>query len=238
MKKIISAGLATILAASALSTAAFADEFTMTAESILAKPAIKVTLPKSMAFVFNPYELNVDIKGKVVKAADGETEHKTVLVPSYVFNTGEGAINDAWAITNGTGAPLQAAVYAYAENKTGSEFKVLNLGDNTALGEKERALYVKLTVSSDDTEATVGNEGVVALKGEKLDTKTKSIWLETNGATTVSSFNETLKVGFDLTDEGCKTAKGTNKTAWTDKDAAKINFIFAFELSEPVAEEP
>lgn len=230
MKKIISAGLATILAASALSTAAFADEFTMTAESILAKPAIKVTLPKSMAFVFNPYQLKVNLKGAVDNTEAGKGGTGFTVVPSYLFETDA----TGWDIINGSGAPLKAAIVAYAINKTDAEFQVIDATADLP-GAAKRALKVKITANEDN---------VVTLQNvtEKVDTKTKSIWDETDdgaGAKVLKGDNAIAadgKLTIALDTEETVTAHAANDTSsWSDKDAVKINFIFGFDLEEPEA---
>lgn len=138
MKKLISAGLASILAISALSAAAYADEQTIVASGVVAKPAIKVTLPKSMAFVFNPYGLTVDIKGKVSTEVDnGKTGNdravlnNTIIVPSYQF---EATTKDiGWLVTNnaGAGANIKMAVYAYAKNETTATMEVYDATNTT-----------------------------------------------------------------------------------------------------------
>lgn len=215
MKKIISAGLATILAASALSTAAFADEFTITAESVLAKPAIKVTMPKSMAFVFNPYGLQVTAKG-AIDTTNGKTG---TLIGSYAYETTD---NTGWTVANTTGTALKAAVYAYTINKDGAEFAVIDKSGTLPTGAK-RSLKVALTAKGDDDAAAV------ALKTAKLDTKTNSIWDDENGATIIDSVTDKLIVAFD--NENSVAAKAETDV-WSEKDAVKINFIFAFELAE------
>lgn len=214
MKKIISAGLATILAASALSTAAFADEFTITAESVLAKPAIKVTMPKSMAFVFNPYGLQVTAKG-AIDTTNGKTG---TLIGSYAYETTD---NTGWTVANTTGTALKAAVYAYTINKDGAEFAVIDKSGTLPTGAK-RSLKVALTAKGDDDAAAV------ALKTAKLDTKTNSIWDDENGATIIDSVTDKLIVAFD--NENSVAAKAETDV-WSEKDAVKINFIFAFELA-------
>ena len=218
MKKIISAGLATILAVSALSTAAFAEEYTMTAESTLAKPAVKVTMPKSMAFVFNPYGLKVNAKG----AIDASGQEGT-LIGSYAFATETGADTSGWAITNGTGTPLKAAVYAYAENKDGAEFVVVDKAATPATSAK-RSLKVALTAKADE-----GDAADITLGSAKLDTKTASIWDTDNGSTVIDSVETKLVVSFD-NENSVATKRDTD--VWSDKDAVKLNFIFGFELAD------
>ena len=218
MKKIISAGLATILAVSALSTAAFAEEYTMTAESTLAKPAVKVTMPKSMAFVFNPYGLKVNAKG----AIDASGQEGT-LIGSYAFATETGADTSGWAITNGTGTPLKAAVYAYAENKDGAEFVVVDKAATPATSAK-RSLKVALTAKADE-----GDAADITLGSAKLDTKTASIWDTDNGSTVIDSVETKLVVSFDNENS---VATKADTDVWSDKDAVKLNFIFGFELAD------
>ena len=219
MKKIISAGLAAILAASALSTAAFAEEFTMSAEGVLAKPALKITMPKSMAFVFNPYGLKVaDAKGTI----NASSTNTATLLGSYKFDTTTGADTSGWVITNATGADVKAAVYAYSIDKDATKFTVVD--DAAAAPSIDKYVKVGLQAKADDLDAVD-----VALQKAKLDTKTASIWDTANHSVVVDKVESKLVISFD--EENCAAVKTATDT-WTEKDAVKIDFIFGFELAE------
>lgn len=178
MKKIISAGLASILAISALSTAAFAEDTTIVAEGILAKPAIKVTMPKSMAFVFNPYKLVVDAKGKVgTKITAGEngtgaTLNDAYVVPSYIFD--ETTKNAGWIITNNTGAAIKAGIVAYSAIDANAAFRVLDVGAASSdvpaasSGKKALKVAIKATAAVNATGAyNFGDSNAVDIKVHK-----------------------------------------------------------------------
>lgn len=219
MKKIISAGLAAILAASALSTAAFAEEFTMSAEGVLAKPALKITMPKSMAFVFNPYGLKVaDAKGTI----NTSSENTATLLGSYKFDTTTGADTSGWVITNATGTAVKAAVYAYSIDKDATKFTVVD--DAATAPTIEKYVKVGLQAKADDLDAVD-----VALQKAKLDTKTASIWDTANNSVVINSVQSKLVISFD--EENCSVVKPATDT-WTEKDAVKIDFIFGFELAD------
>ena len=232
MKKIISAGLATILAASALTTAAFADEVKITAEGTVAKPAIKVTMPKSMAFVFNPYGLKVDVKGKI-DATNGKADK---MVGSYAFEAVE-ADQAGWKIVNATGADLQVAVYAYSTNKADAEFLVLDTSETVVPeeGDGKRAVKVELTAG-----------GVaIPLQKDALAAGTK-LWSVADAEAKLASAENTKKLAaLTALPAGTAEAPGSlyisvagetvnpDKLIWSEKDAVKINFVFGFELQEP-----
>lgn len=219
MKKIISTILAGVLAVSALATTAFAEDYKITAEGIVAKPAIKVTLPKTMNFVFNPYKLKVDDKGKI----DAENGKAEIVVCSY-----NNEAKDAWVITSTTGADLKAAIYAYAENKEGATFLVYDktvTTSDTATDKKSLKLEIKAKGEAETT---------VKLQNVALDTKTTPLWEEANkasGATAfiVAKFNESKPLQITMTGE----TKNAGKLVWDEKDTCKVNFIFGFEYADP-----
>jgi len=236
MKKIISAGLATILAASALTTAAFADEVKITAEGTVAKPAIKVTMPKSMAFVFNPYGLKVDVKGKI----DATNGKETTMVGSYAFETVE-ADQAGWKIVNATGADLQVAVYAYSTNKADAEFLVLDKNaveaDVPAAESGKRAVKVELQAG----------DVAIPLQKDALAAGTK-LWSVAAADAALASADNTKKLAaLTELEAGTADAPGAlyisvagetvnpDKLIWSEKDAVKINFVFGFEIKEPDA---
>ena len=190
------------------------DIMTMTAEGVLAKPALKITMPKSMSFVFNPYGLTVNEKG----AIDNDAGISGTLVGSYAFDPTD---NSGWHITNSTGTPVKAAVYAYALNKNPAEFEVI---DRTGSSDAKRSLKVALAAKADS-----GDAAVVSLKGEKLDTKAKSIWSLTNGSTVIEQVENKLYIYFDT--DNCSAVKEASDS-WSEKDIVKIDFIFAFELTD------
>jgi hypothetical protein len=215
MKKIISATLASILAVSALSTFAFAEDATTVADSYpveavgtLAKPPIKVAMPKSFAFVFNPYGLKVDSKGKI--AADGASD---IVVAAW-----SDAAAKTWDIINNTGANLQAAVYAYAKNEADATFLV---SDKTvtalAANSGKKALKVEITAG----------ETTVKLANAALET---NIWTEANKPSGATAFL-VPKIVDKLSVSMTGTVENPDKLQWTTEDAPKVNFIFAFDFS-------
>lgn len=217
MKKIISTILAGVLAVSALATTAFAEDIKITAEGIVAKPAIKVTMPKTMNYVFNPYKLKVDAKGKI-----SETGKADIVVCSY----DEG--KTAWEITSTTGADLKAAIYAYALNKDDATFLVLDKTDSSKDTDKtKKILKLEITAKGADT-------ATVKLQNVALDTKTTPLWEEANkesGATAfvVKKFNDETPLQVSMTG----TTVNAGKLVWEEKDTSKVNFIFGFEYADP-----
>ena len=194
----------------------------MSAEGVLAKPALKITMPKSMAFVFNPYGLKVaDAKGTI----NASSENTATLLGSYKFDTTTGADTSGWVITNATGADVKAAVYAYSVDKDATTFSVQNK-DYTApaSGAPKRYVKVALKAKADALDAVD-----VALQKTKLDTKTASIWDTANNSVVVDKVESKLVISFD--EENCSATKDAKDT-WTEKDAVKIDFIFGFELAD------
>ena len=86
-KRIISAALASLMAVSALSTSAFAElakaDQTIKGTGVTAVPTLKVTMPKSMSYIINPYKLTVDAKGKAVAADDANLAGNAQVIPVY-----------------------------------------------------------------------------------------------------------------------------------------------------------
>ena len=230
MKKIISAGLAAILAASALSTAAFAEDFTVTATSTLAKPAIKVTMPKSMAFVFNPYGLTVDLKGKVTteQQKDGDTVlNNAVVVPSYQYDTT--TAGKGWKVDNQSGAVLKAAIYAYAINADSAEFKVFDEGDTTNAKDTDATKILAVTIKATGASSTATT---VKMQNAELAADT-TIWKEANKASGGTAFKVdqfTAEKPLYVTMSGKTFNK--DKLTWAETDVANINFIFSFDFAD------
>lgn len=224
MKKIISATLASILAVSALSAVAFAEEttaantYSIEAAGTVAKPAIKVTLPKSMAFVFNPYKLSIDAKGKI---ATGDGSSNDVIVGAWTDTT-----NKSWDIINGAGTDLKAAVYAYATKAVGDDFEVVDATGTPTTTKKGLKLTIQAAGGTDGTAAAA-----VKLQENALAEGT-TIWAAA-AATTPTA----LKVA-KVTDKLQITMTGTTTNAatpleWTEDDKPTVNFLFAFDFADP-----
>ncbi len=236
MKKIISAACAAILAVSAFATTAFAEDFTMTAESVVAKPAIKVTLPKSMAFVFNPYGLTVDIKGKITTDSTGSD---AIAACSYLFDTT--TADKGWVITNNSGAKLKAAVYASSVNADDAKFVTVDKTDTEVLpaaADTKRGL--RLEVKAGTATVFVHKAALTLAEGKTLfDYAATTAKLNGDGSsdsTKPATLIEEIAAGttdapgtLGIKMEGTIQNKG--KMTWETTDVSKVNFVFAFDFA-------
>lgn len=236
MKKIISAALAAILAVSALSTSAFAESFTMTAESVVAKPAIKVTMPKSMAFVFNPYGLKVDVKGKITTEDSGS---EAIAACSYLFDAT--TKEKGWVITNNSGAKLKAAIYASSVNADDAKFVTVDKTDTEVLAAAatdKRGL--RLEVKAGEATVYVHKAALTIAEGKTLfDYAAATAKLNGDGSA-AANMPATLVAEIDA---GTAEAPGTlgikmegtiqNKgnMTWETTDTSKVDFVFAFDFA-------
>lgn len=229
-KKIISAALAAIMAASALSTSAFAAldkaDNTLTASSVTAVPTLKVTMPKSLSFVINPYKLTVDAKGKIDTESN---EEGAQIIPVY----GENA--DSWDIVNESAIGLNAYIYATVKNGNTTDVQIIDVNNENkdattgkAADAKKRQIHLSLTAAVDDDEA----EGIA------FALKAPTAWKNTDGtaATGVTKIEigkgGTLKLAID--EEASKCVEATPGTLWTAKDTATLSLFFKFEFASDV----
>jgi hypothetical protein len=217
MKKIISAALAAIMAVSALTTSAFAAGLTgsntMEAAGVAAIPAIKVTMPKNMSFVINPYKLKVDVKGKV-----SETGKNTVIVPSYAFTDGA----TGWEIENTTGAPIRMGVYAWCAlpKSEKATFQIID-ATGTAVATRKN---LKLTIKA-------GSNTIKLLSAAPTVTEWWSNDAKTAGVTVVDKIEDKAKLAITMSGETANEAK----LDWTAEDTGTVNFVFQFGLAEPTS---
>lgn len=241
MKKIISAALAAFMAVTALSASAFA-EISKADSSIALKattviPTLKVTLPKTLAFVVNPYKMEID--KSTGKAADSKTAEgnkvSTFVVPVYGTTTNADktvTVNTAWQVANSSGLAISAKVYATAVNAdTTGKLQILDGSGSTAVditdGEATAdAAKKQLTLKFQGKSSKSGapNVPIAIRKDAPAD------WT----AETVANFANIPNAGtLDLTldTESSICAKGADcADAWTAKDTATLNVFFKFDF--------
>lgn len=234
MKKIISTSLAALLAVSALSTAAFADDTESTATGIVAVPTIKVTVPTTLSFVFNPYGLTVSSAGKVtteeIKDAEDNVLNKEVIVPSYIFD--EATKDKGWEITNESGAVLKAGIYAYSATGVDAEgaldetkpFAVVN---TINAAKAVRQLQPAITAAGYDETYTA-----VPFQQKTYDTtEGNTIWKEAKKTSPtgliVDQFTEAKPLYIKMTGT---VSTGKDDTSWASTDVPTIKFLFAFDF--------
>ena len=259
-KRIISATLAAIMAVSAFATTAFAADVDLKGNSSIALkattliPTLKVTLPKTLAFVVNPYAMEIDkTTGKAwvaKKNAEGEVTNSgdkatTTIVPTYGTTTNADktvTANTAWQVKNDSGVALTAALYAKAVNaspaiKVGDEnvvmLQILDGKDETPKdidGTTAAAATKKqLTLALKATPVNDAGESGTAVSVPIRDAAPASWAADTVAKVTKIPSSGTLDLTLDTTKSTAK--KGADCTeAWTAKDTATLNVVFNFDF--------
>lgn len=243
MKKIISALLAGLMAVSAFTATAFADlkaDSSISLKSTTVIPVLKVTLPKTLAFVVNPYKMEIDITTGKAPAANAVSSNivKTQIVPTYGTtsskdpSTGATVVtpNTAWQVLNESGIPISAMLYATAVNgNPTAPFEILdanNSNKNAVTGEAANAANRQLTLSLN---AKSGSSSATAIK---FSTAVPTAWTTAGGCTAIASVanNGTLDLTLDTTKSKCGVGASCGETLWTAKDTATINVFFKFDF--------
>lgn len=225
-KRIISAALAAIMTVSALSTAAFADELAndgaLTASGITALPTLKVTMPKSISFIVNPYNLTVDAKGKAV-ASDATGALTGTFVP--VYGTG----NESWDIVNNSGIALTAKMYAIAT--AGNESILLNPAESAwdaaaKKAKKKIAFTLKAGTKKAKDDGTL--EADVAAAAVTLVSEAPASW----AADSVKSLTVKDKgaLSLTITDASATVDSTYEGTGWTAEDTVNLSMAFKFDF--------
>ena len=244
MKKIISAALAALMAVSALTTTSFAAlkaDSSISLKSTTVIPVLKVTLPKALTFVVNPYKMQLDVTtGKAPAATALEANIvKTQVVPVYGTvttkdpDTGANVVtvNKAWSVLNESGIPISCMLYAQAAsgNPTGP-FEILDVNNSNknavtgaASDVKNRQLSLALMGKSS------GGGNAVAIK---FSSTAPTAWTVAGGCTQIASVPDkgTLDLTLDTTKSICAVGKSCEETLWTAKDTATINVFFKFDF--------
>jgi hypothetical protein len=237
MKKIISVVAALLLALSALTVIGTADRvIKVTATGTYAKPIIRITMPKTMSFIFNPYGYDVKVTAKTNGLID-RTGSPSRVICSYVDSE-----DDSWVITNVSDVAIQTRVYAYINNAPSSTFSVRDANINTVDSGDEECKYLFL-----DIKASGGSSGVqnVVLLNSDLSTDEgensrymlkswsgKADWHAEENEGLITVIHDVPingKVGLSMTG----TTQNVGDLAWSKSDKVVINFVFCFD-PEPV----
>jgi len=216
-KRIISAALATLMAASALSTSAFAaglkSDATLDAAGTVNVPAISVTVPTSAAFVINPYKLNVKVEN--TSASGGKTD---TIVPLY--DSGK----EGWEIKNNN-TDVKMDVSMYATYKAGKTVQVNATEETKDATKKQLTLALKL----DSTAVT-------------LLEKAPAAWVDDASTTDVTENEGVAKITLDKASsesspavkliklDASSKADVTAGLAWTESDTCTISMAFKFDI--------
>lgn len=231
MKKIISAALATILAVSALTTTAFAADIkgdsTISVKATTQLPKLKVTLPKTLSFVVNPYKLKLDADGKI-NTADGATASAQVF-PVY-GKTGETA-NTAWNIKNESGIGISCLMYAKVTNGNPNAVQILDANNDSkdaTNGEAKDQTKRLLTLS------LKGKAGSADAKSIKFATAEVTAWESGDGKPCVKfdkiDDGANLAITIDTSASKCEVGTSCTDTVWTAKDTATLSMAFKFDF--------
>jgi len=223
-KRIISAALASLMAVSALSTSAFAElakaDQSLKGTGVTAVPTLKVTMPKSMSYIINPYKLTVDAKGKAVAADDENRAGNAQVLPIYGTDS-EGNAATAWTITNNSGIAIKTAIYATVTNGNSAAVQILDVNnDNKDVADGTSAADAKMRQIKLDLKA-----GTTAIKFLK---EAPEAWTAEKGCTVIASTADAGTIALKL--EGTTATGAEADGLWTAKDVATINVFFKFDF--------
>jgi len=238
MKKIISAGLAALMAVTALSATAFAElakaDSSISVKGSTVIPTLKVTLPKTLAFVVNPYKMSID--KTTGKAADAKTTDankvNTFVVPVYGTTTNADktvTVNTGWDVLNSSGLPISANIYAIVTNPS-ADVQVLDAStdkDITDQTTEADAAKKQLTLS---LKALSSKSGATAVAVPLL-AAAPATWTEAGKTAAIANIPDagTLKLTIDTDESIC--AKGADCGAsWTAKDTPTLGVFFKFDF--------
>lgn len=221
-KRIISAAIATLMAASALSTSAFAaglkSDATLEAAGTVSVPTIDVTVPTTASFIMNPYKMTITKYEKDAwetgKPASAKTSTDTVI-PFYGPKADNSNEETGWILVN-NGTTNDVTVSMYATYKAGKTVEVNVASANQDATKKQVALELKagtadvtLLAAAPTAWSGEGSTGVVTFDLAKNDAE--------------GSVANAKKA---ITLTGTATA-GT--VAWTEADTVSISMAFKFD---------
>ncbi|MBP3857843.1 MAG: hypothetical protein IK990_19745 [Ruminiclostridium sp.] len=194
----------------------------ITIKSTAVIPTLKITLPKSLSFVANPYKMSVDENGKAAASGSGSTD--TFLVP--VYGTG----NSAWNITNNSGIGIGCLMYARVTNNNVSAVEIEDANNDNknavtgdAAGDDKRIIRLSL-------KGKAGNSGTNT--AIKFSPSAPSSWSESNGCTKFTPIpdQQSLSITLDTASSSCLVGENCNDRQWTAKDTATITLVFNFDF--------
>ena len=193
----------------------------LTIKSSAVIPTLKITVPKTLSFVTNPYRLSVDGNGKV--GGSGAVSN-SYIVP--VYGTG----NSAWNITNISGTGITCVMYATVTNNNPSQVEIRdanNGGKNAVTGEE---------VSDDKRVMVLALSGKAGNSGSDtpipFSPALPATWSEASGCTKFGTIpdGEALALTIDTDECRCYAGSGCTDTKWTAKDTAVITMAFRFDF--------
>jgi len=240
MKKILSAALAAFMAVTALTATSFAD-LTKADSSISLKgttvlPILKVTLPKTLAFVVNPYKMSIDkTTGKAATATTTDANKaNTFVVPTYgtTVDADKNVVaNTAWDVVNSSGLPISANIYAVVTNPNATKLQILDANneskDITDQESTAAAAKKQLTLSLKALSSKSGSTAVaIPLLAAAPDS-----WTATGKTAAVANVPDAGKLSLTLDTDDCTCAKGADcDEIWTTKDNPTLGVFFKFDF--------
>jgi len=248
-KRIISAALASLMAVSALSTSAFAElakaDGSVTGTGTTAIPTLKVTLPKALNYVVNPYKMVVDAKGKAVAEPTYEGEGNDRHLVDGQYDSQVIAVYDtdktSWDLINNSGIAIKANIYATVKNGNAAQLAINPpaSGEGALTADQKKTMrQLNLTLNSypitvaaaDDAENNIHAGdliyGTTATAITLLDAAPDS-WTAAGKTTTINSIANGAGVAFKLS--GTTVTDTTYEgSEWTAKDSATIGLYFKF----------
>jgi len=251
MKKIISSGLAAILAVSALSataSAALTGTKTVTAKGAVNIPTIKVDVPSSMGIIVNPYELEIDkTTGKAATAttvAENKTDDKIIGVYGTTKSGNTTTANDGWTLKNTSGIEIEAKIavgYTVKGNVAADTAKVY---DTNATGyevpTEEKYVSIGLAVESKADDAAKVNGGAAIPLNTKADLDGLANWAAAiEGEKAVKVVIGKVASGDDADNTALIKVTGdcySNNIGWNSKDSVDLAFVFDFSAKETATE--
>ena len=216
-KRIISAAIATLMAASAFSTSAFAaglkSDATLEAAGTVSVPVIDVTVPTSASFIINPYKMTVTKYEKDAwdtnKPSAAITSADTVIA-LYGPKADNSAEATGWVVSNNC-ETNDIDVKMYATYKAA---KTVEVNAETAT---EGLKQLSLTLKAGDSAVNLLSAAPTAWTGD--------------GSEGVATFTLNKKGGTTPTKELKLTGTATAGTvAWTASDTVSISMAFKFDL--------
>ena len=198
--------------------------YTITAESVYATPVVKVTMPKSMSFVFNPFNIKVTEKSSIDPYGNNQK-----IICNY--NDPE---NDSWLITNHSGKPIKAGIYAWSEKDVTVDFSVRDATRNTVDHSDTTKKYLLLDIQANGQKITLLDPRLRTDEGDnsaKLNIRAGWWSSENEGLITVirgiaDGENISISMSGDTVNAG--------DLLWRNSDKVSIGFVFNFEVEDPV----
>ena len=196
----------------------------LTIKSTAVIPTLKITLPKTLSFVVNPYKMSLDSSGRL---SSNESDVKnSYIVP--VYGTG----NSSWDITNNSGIGVSCLMYATAVNGNPTAISVEDANNGN------KNISVNGEISDDKRIIRLALKGKAGISGSEKAIKLSSLapdaWTETSGCTKFSPIpdRQALSITVDEEKSRCLTGSKCAETKWTTKDNVIITMAFKFDFVE------